>query len=91
MVTGDQDDDNTAIPSEYLGIPFRAWLDIFLEYSLMLALNDELSSAYEVLSSAYDANVFFHSQDSMFLIHVCWFSERSLRIVDTCIKVLIVQ
>lgn len=83
MVTGFRGEDDIEIPNEYLGISFHAWLDIFLEYSLMLAMNDQSSSAYEVLSSAYDANVFFHSRDSMFLIHVCWFSKRSLHILVT--------
>ena len=43
----------------------------------MLACDDDIISAYEVLSAAYDANVFFHSPDCMFYIHVCWFSEFS--------------
>lgn len=71
---GDSNNDVIAIPCDYLGITFHAWLDTFLEYGLMLARDGEFDSAYEILSAAYDANVFFHSQDFMFYIHVCWFS-----------------
>ena len=42
------------IPEDYHGIPFRAWLDIFLEYALCLARNGDAREAYraahEVLS-----------------------------------------
>ena len=82
-MTEDKTNDDIAIPSDYLGIPFQAWLDIFLEYSLLLACDGDIRSAYEVLSAAYDANVFFHSQDSMFYIHVCWFSEFLRCLLDT--------
>ena len=83
MGTGEENNDTTVIPSDYLGIPFHAWLDIFLEYALMLAHGDDFNSAYEILSAAHDANIFFHSQDSMFLLHVCWFSESNKGLVST--------
>ena len=63
------------IPTKFRTITFDAWLDIFLEYALMLALKNEAQNGYEIISSALNANVFYHSPDSMFLIHVCWFSE----------------
>lgn len=63
------------MPDEFRGIPFHVWLDIFLEYAMALAQSGDNQSAYEVLASASSANVFYHFPDSMFLIHVCWFSK----------------
>lgn len=54
---------------------FDRWLDIFLEYALMLALSSDVQGGYEIISSALNVNVFCHSPDSIFLIHVCWFSK----------------
>ncbi|KAL6715712.1 transcription factor TFIIIC subunit tfc4 [Lecanora helva] len=66
--------DHILVPDNYCGIEFRIWLDMFLEYGLMLALEGEIDLAYEIIASAYHANVFFHSQESLCLIHICWFT-----------------
>ncbi|KAI9724803.1 MAG: hypothetical protein M1812_000079 [Candelaria pacifica] len=62
------------IPTDYRGIPFDSWLDIFLEYALRLSDHCDSEIAYDIITAAADASVFYHSQDSMFLIHVCWFT-----------------
>lgn len=67
----DQDD---PMWREYYGIDFEEWLDVFLEYAIFLAEDGETALAYKTISTASDANVFFHSKDRMFLIHVTWFS-----------------
>ena len=65
------------IPEEYRGICFSAWLDIFLEFALVLAQDGNLAYSYDVIAGARDANVFYHSPESLLLIHVCWFSKLS--------------
>ncbi|KAI9821550.1 MAG: transcription factor TFIIIC subunit tfc4 [Phylliscum demangeonii] len=60
------------VPTSFRGIDFTEWLDIFLRYALGLAKEGDGSSAYDVISAAHDANVFYHSPDAVFLIHVCW-------------------
>jgi hypothetical protein len=60
------------IPTSYRGIEFSDWLDTFLRYALCLAKRHDITAAYEVINAAYDANVFHHSKDASFLIHVCW-------------------
>ena len=67
--------DDISIPDDYRGISFHSWLDIFLQYALLLAQNGDVESSYGIVSTVSDANVFYHSPDSMFLIHVCWFSK----------------
>lgn len=48
---------------------------MFLEYALALAQGGNIISSYEIIAAAFHANVFYDSQESLFLIHVCWFSE----------------
>lgn len=67
--------DNESIPDEFRAMKFQSWLDIFLEYALTLAKCDNVKAAYEVILSASNANVFYHSSQCMFIIHVCWFSQ----------------
>ncbi|KAI9851300.1 MAG: transcription factor TFIIIC subunit tfc4 [Thelocarpon superellum] len=62
----------SAVPDDYRGIPFDQWLDVFLEYALCLAKRGQAADAYEVLGAAYDANVFYHSPESVFQIQLCW-------------------
>jgi general transcription factor 3C polypeptide 3 (transcription factor C subunit 4) len=64
-----------AIPDEFRGIKFHSWLDVFLEYALILAKSSNVQDAYDIISIASGANVFYHSPECMFLIHVCWFSR----------------
>ncbi|KAJ9283436.1 hypothetical protein DTO027B5_6152 [Paecilomyces variotii] len=64
----------TAIPTDYHGISFDEWLDIFLEYALVVAGQGEFEEAYDTLSAAADASVWYHSKPSSRQIHVCWFT-----------------
>ena len=45
---------------------------MFLKYALFFARQGETGEAYDMISAAHDANVFHHSNESMFLIHMCW-------------------
>lgn len=54
------------------------WLDVFLEYAFYLARGGDIEGAYETITAATEASVFYHNQQSMYLIHVCWFSMRNL-------------
>ncbi|KAI9825411.1 MAG: transcription factor TFIIIC subunit tfc4 [Thelocarpon impressellum] len=60
------------VPRDFRGIEFDEWLDIFLEYALCLAKMGRATDSYEIINSAYDAIVFYHSPDRVFLIHLCW-------------------
>ncbi|KAI4237344.1 MAG: hypothetical protein LQ349_001916 [Xanthoria aureola] len=72
---GDDSEIDAAVPAgDYRGIPFSSWLDLMLEYALLAARSHNSTKAYEILKIADDANVFYCSPDSMFLIHVCWFT-----------------
>ena len=42
---------------------------------MTLAQSGNILSSYETIAAAFNANVFYHSPESLFLIHVCWFSE----------------
>ncbi|KAL3472938.1 hypothetical protein BJX99DRAFT_272641 [Aspergillus californicus] len=64
----------TTIPTDYHGIMFDAWLDLFLQYALVVAGQNEPDEAYETLAAAADASVWYHSKPSTRLIHVCWFT-----------------
>lgn len=64
-----------AIPTDYHGIPFDEWLDIFLQYALLVVEQGEPEEAYETLDSAAIASIWLHSKPKSRLIHVCWFSE----------------
>ncbi|KXG53519.1 Tetratricopeptide-like helical [Penicillium griseofulvum] len=63
-----------AIPTDYHGIPFDEWLDIFLQYALLVAEQGEPEEAYETLDSAALASIWLHSKPKSRLIHVCWFT-----------------
>lgn len=65
--------DSATLQGDYRGIPFSSWLDLILDYAMLLARSANSDKAYNVLKIANDANVFYCSLDSMFLIHVCWF------------------
>ncbi|KAL8992356.1 MAG: hypothetical protein Q9169_007160 [Polycauliona sp. 2 TL-2023] len=68
---GDNPNVDAAVAAgDYRGIPFSAWLDLILEHALLAARSHNVIKAYEVLKIADDANVFYCSPDSMFLIHV---------------------
>ncbi|EEP81788.1 conserved hypothetical protein [Uncinocarpus reesii 1704] len=66
--------DPDLIPTDYHGIPFNDWLDLFLEYALVLAGQGHAQEAYDSLTAAADANVWYHSKSSSRQIYVCWFA-----------------
>ncbi|KAB8206883.1 hypothetical protein BDV34DRAFT_75099 [Aspergillus parasiticus] len=63
-----------AIPTDYHGISFDEWLDLFLQYALVVAGQGEPEEAYDSLAAAADASIWYHSKPSTRLIHVCWFT-----------------
>lgn len=67
--------DNERLSDKFRATSFETWLDVFLEYALMLALENDIEGAYKTISVALSANVFHCSPDYLFLIHVCWFSR----------------
>ncbi|KAL8874624.1 MAG: hypothetical protein Q9174_000087 [Haloplaca sp. 1 TL-2023] len=70
---GDAQNDPAAL-GDYREIPLSSWLDLMLEYAVLLARSDSMDKAYEVLNVVNGANVFYSSADSMFRVHVCWFA-----------------
>lgn len=64
------------VPTEYRGIPFDGWLDVFLEYALVSAKMgpDYKTQSYTTLNAAIDCVVWFHQSDSMVQIYVCYFT-----------------
>lgn len=66
------------IPTDYHGIPFDEWLDIFLEYALLTTDQGDADEAYETLDGAATASIWFHSKPNSRLIHTCWFSAYQL-------------
>ncbi|PYI03661.1 RNA polymerase III transcription factor TFIIIC subunit Tfc4 [Aspergillus sclerotiicarbonarius CBS 121057] len=63
-----------AIPTDYYGISFNEWLDLFLQYALTVAAQGESDEAYDSLAAAADASVWYHSKPDTRMIHVCWFT-----------------
>ncbi|KAK4196553.1 hypothetical protein QBC40DRAFT_234250 [Triangularia verruculosa] len=61
------------IPQEHRGIPFSAWLNIFLNYAFALVRAGQHREAYAVCHAARDS-VVWTSIDNTFLIHVAWAS-----------------
>ncbi|WEW58281.1 transcription factor TFIIIC subunit tfc4 [Emydomyces testavorans] len=66
--------DPDSVPTDYHGISFDSWLDIFLEYALVLACQGHAEEAYDSLGAAADANIWYHSKTSARQIYVCWFA-----------------
>lgn len=94
-LSGEYCPDSAALPGDYRGIIFSSWLDLILEYAVLLARSANSDKAYSVLKIANDANVFYCSLDSMFLVHVCWFgsydSFPSLRTIHLLISLQLVH
>ncbi|KAI5295776.1 transcription factor TFIIIC subunit tfc4 [Ascosphaera acerosa] len=65
---------DSVIPTDYHGIAFDAWLDVFLEFALVLAGQGHKEEVYSTLSAAADASVWYHSKEATRQIHVCWFT-----------------
>lgn len=72
---GTRDIEPEAVPTDYYGISFDAWLDIFLEYALISACQGQAEEAYDTLGAAGDASIWYHSKPHMRQIYVCWFSK----------------
>ncbi|KAL9030329.1 MAG: hypothetical protein Q9196_001541 [Gyalolechia fulgens] len=60
--------DPAIIAGDFRGITFSAWLDLMLEYSMLLAQSQDYPKTYEILNIANGANVFYSSPDSCALI-----------------------
>lgn len=73
----------------FRGIPLASWLDLILEYAVLLARSQNFDEAYEVVNLAKGANVFYSSVESMFLIHTCWFSKPPSLVLDSPNRILI--
>ncbi|EAW08236.1 tetratricopeptide repeat protein [Aspergillus clavatus NRRL 1] len=69
------------VPTDYHGISFDEWLDLFLQYALAVAGQGESEEAYDSLAAAADASIWYHSKPDTRLIHVCWFTC-ALRVQD---------
>ena len=66
--------DLKSVPDDYCGISFDEWLDLFLEYALVLATEGHGEEAYDVLAAAADASVWYHSKPHSAQIYICWMS-----------------
>jgi general transcription factor 3C polypeptide 3 (transcription factor C subunit 4) len=64
----------SVIPTTYRGLSFASWLDIFLEYAFVSAKIGDAAESYDALTSATDANVFYHSKSGMSIIHAVYFT-----------------
>ena len=64
------------VPTEYRGVSFAAWLDVFLEMALVLAKmgEDYKGYSYAKINAALDCVVWYHEPESMVQIHVCYFT-----------------
>jgi general transcription factor 3C polypeptide 3 (transcription factor C subunit 4) len=64
----------TSIPTEYRGISFDSWLDIFLEQALILARlgEDYRDQSYETITAVLDCTIWYHQPQSMLKTHVCY-------------------
>ena len=64
------------IPMECCNISFDVWLDTFMNYGVYLAESDRAEEAYAIMKVASECNVWHHSQDAMFVIHMTWAGTR---------------
>jgi general transcription factor 3C polypeptide 3 (transcription factor C subunit 4) len=66
----------STVPTDYRGIPFEDWLDVFLEHALVLAKmgQDYKVQSYTTINAAIDCVVWFHQPESMVQIYVCYFT-----------------
>jgi general transcription factor 3C polypeptide 3 (transcription factor C subunit 4) len=64
------------IPTEYRGISFDTWLDIFLEQALTLAKlgEDHRGHSYETITAVVDCTIWYHQPSSMLKTYVCYFT-----------------
>ena len=65
------------VPTDYCGIPFTKWLDIFLEYALLLAnsdLDDAQPRCYTIIKAAQDCVIWYHEAQPSLQIYTCQFT-----------------
>lgn len=62
------------IPDNYRHVLFSSWIDVFLELAFTYAHRGDAAASYATLTKAAEANVFYHSAQYLFRIHVCWFT-----------------
>ncbi|KAI5808754.1 hypothetical protein DFH27DRAFT_589841 [Peziza echinospora] len=55
--------------SQFYGLDFDAWLYVFMQYAICLTKHEDPQDAYDVLSTAKEANVFFHDEKKKFIVH----------------------
>ena len=60
------------IPSTYCEVLFDDWLDVLLEYAILLAEDGNLQRSYSIVKMAISCNIWFHSEVSLFLIYIVW-------------------
>jgi general transcription factor 3C polypeptide 3 (transcription factor C subunit 4) len=66
----------SSIPTEYRGISFDGWLDIFLEQALTLAKLGEnyRGHSYETITAVFDCTIWYHQPQSMLKTYICYFA-----------------
>ena len=68
----------STIPSDYHSISFSSWLDIFLEYALVLSTHTSLppatrkESSYKIIRDTLRCSIFRHSHPFLLRIHTAW-------------------
>lgn len=60
------------IPTVYREIPFSIWLDIFLEYALVLAKSGDQVHCYKTITAALDCAVWYHDPNAQLLIYTTY-------------------
>ncbi|KAH8422545.1 tetratricopeptide repeat protein [Aspergillus melleus] len=69
-----EEDTLGSIPTDYHGISFDDWFDLFLQYALVVVDQNEADEAYDTLAAAAEASIWYHSRESTRQIHICWFT-----------------
>ncbi|EXJ77260.1 hypothetical protein A1O3_10418 [Capronia epimyces CBS 606.96] len=67
----------SSVPTEYREISFSDWLDIFLEYALLLANSTEPGSqhrCYTIITAALDCAVWHHDPQAVLQIYITYFT-----------------
>ncbi|KAL2408292.1 hypothetical protein ABEF93_000848 [Exophiala dermatitidis] len=67
----------STVPTEYREISFTEWLDVFLEYALLLANDSEPGSqqrCYNIITAALDCSVWYHDPQAILHIYVTYFT-----------------
>ncbi|KAK4947569.1 transcription factor TFIIIC subunit tfc4 [Elasticomyces elasticus] len=83
----------SSMPKEYRGIAFSDWLDVFLEYALLLAHDPDLDAqrrSYPVIKSASDCVVWSNDSNAMLQIHITYFAcAMAMRDTNTLFNVVL--